>query len=159
VKNKPLILNGTIICGASTERVSPPVLDALSDTAAHKEDGWNTFVDLSTDGGLTFERTPNLITPNGAGIIQPTLWESAPGNVHMMLRSDAGHVYRANSKDGGRTWGPAEPTDLPNNNSGLDVVRLGPLLVLAMNPNAANWGQRYPLRLALSRDNGLTWYV
>jgi len=62
-----------------------------------QEEGWNCFVDRSTDGGLTFERTPDLDVPDGAGIIQPTLWQSAPGKVHMLMRSDSHHVYRADS--------------------------------------------------------------
>eukprot|EP00241_Pyramimonas_parkeae_P005558 CAMPEP_0114263762 /NCGR_PEP_ID=MMETSP0058-20121206/22745_1 /TAXON_ID=36894 /ORGANISM="Pyramimonas parkeae, CCMP726" /LENGTH=348 /DNA_ID=CAMNT_0001380189 /DNA_START=151 /DNA_END=1197 /DNA_ORIENTATION=+ len=141
VKNKPLVVGGDIVCGASTE-----------------EEGWNAFVDRSVDGGLTFQRTPDIAVEDGAGVIQPSLWESAPGQVHMLLRSDAGHVYRSNSADGGRTWGPANSTDLPNNNSGLDVVKLaGGVLVLAMNPVSDNWGGRWPLRLAVSHDNGNTW--
>jgi predicted neuraminidase len=49
-------------------------------------------------------------------------------------------------------------TALPNNNSGIDVVRLDDgNLVLAHNPVGDNSGQRTPLRLSLSRDNGRTW--
>eukprot|EP00854_Cymbomonas_tetramitiformis_P010305 gene10305-12189_t len=93
------------------------------------------------------------------GVIQPTLWESAPGKVHMMLRSSRGHkapVWRADSEDGGKTWGKVYRTTLPNNNSGLDVARLPRcgVLVLAYNPTTE---ERYPLQLAISDDNGATW--
>ena len=92
------------------------------------------------------------------GVIQPTLWESAPGQVHMLLRSTRGWVYRADSDDGGRRWGAAYATTLPNNNSGLDLAKLPDgRLVLAYNPVEGNWGRRTPLTLAGSSDNGATW--
>ena len=94
------------------------------------------------------------------GVIQPTLWESAPGQVHMLLRSTRGRVFRSDSADGGRSWCAAYPTALPNNNSGLDLARLpGGRLVLAFNPVEGNWGRRYPISLAWSDDNGQTWDV
>ena len=52
-------------------------------------------MDLSEDGGATFERTPSLAC--AAGVIQPALWEPRPGAVAMLLRSDAGAVFRADS--------------------------------------------------------------
>ena len=92
------------------------------------------------------------------GIIQPSLWESAPGHVHMLLRSTRGQAYRSDSSDDGQSWSEAYATTLPNNNSGLDLVRLEDgRLVLAYNPVAGNWGRRTPLSLAGSADNGATW--
>jgi predicted neuraminidase len=64
----------------------------------------------------------------------------------------------ASQSDMGRTFGIGYPTELPNGNSGIDVTKLaGGVLVLAMNPRRSNWGERYPLRLTLSTDNGRTW--
>jgi predicted neuraminidase len=92
----------------------------------------------------------------GHGIIQPALWESTPGSVHMLLRSTAGAVYRSDSSDFGRTWSPAYRTALPNNNSGLDIARQADgALVLALNP--VNVRVRTPLSLLVSRDNGQSW--
>jgi len=39
-------------------------------------------------------------------------------------RRQADHVYRTESRDGGRTWSPPQPTDVPNNNSSIAVVGL-----------------------------------
>jgi hypothetical protein len=93
-----------LLCGASTESES---------------DGWRAFVDISTDGGATFQRTADLEVAGdgdgdgdggppgcGAAVIQPSLWRSPThaNTVHMLLRSDAGAVYRADSSDSGRTW-------------------------------------------------------
>ncbi len=92
------------------------------------------------------------------GVIQPTLWESQPGHLHMLLRSTRGQIYRSDSHDGGRNWCAAYATSLPNNNSGLDVVRLSSgALVLACNPVAGNWGRRSPISLLHSVDNGESW--
>lgn len=149
VKNKPIVLHdGTIAAPASLEPA------------------WDAFVDLSFDGGETWTKSDTVPLDHsalqGAGIIQPTLWESAPGIVHMLTRSTEGAIYRSDSTDGGRTWCPAYPTDLPNNNSGIDLVKLDDgTLVLVYNPTRPEPGKkkgpRTPLVMRLSRDNGLTW--
>lgn len=163
VKNKPVTLaNGTWLAPASVEN-----------------DHWDAFVDISMDQGRTWSSSekvplrrcsdrgspgevPELIRAEGfvrgKGVIQPTLWESKPETAHMFLRSTEGCIFRSDSHDGGRTWCTAYPSGLPNNNSGIDLVRLGSgRLVLAYNPVDINWGPRTPLVLSLSSDNGLTW--
>ncbi|MCL2895255.1 sialidase family protein [Brenneria tiliae] len=92
------------------------------------------------------------------GVIQPTAWESSPGQIHLLMRSTRGRIYRSDSMDFGQHWTTAYPIELPNNNSGIDVVHLGEgKLVLAYNPIPGNWNRRYPLSVAYSTDNGLTW--
>ncbi|MCZ8519540.1 MULTISPECIES: sialidase family protein [Paenibacillus] len=151
VKNKPVRLaDGTIAAPASLEPA------------------WDAFVDLSPDGGRTWVRSDAVPMPAdrsaflGKGIIQPSLWESEPGCVHMLTRSTAGAVYRSDSADGGRSWCPAYATALPNNNSGLDLAKLADgTLALVCNPTRPEPGKlkgpRSPLVLLLSRDNGLSW--
>ena len=104
----------------------------------------------------TFQINRDIL--RGKGAIQPTLWESDPGKVHALLRTASGNVWRTDSEDYGATWSPVYVIGLPNNNSGLDVLRLedGQLL-LVLNPVGMNWGPRTPLSLALSCDNGLSW--
>ena len=146
VKNKPILTS-------SGAWLSP---------ASREGDNWDCFVDISTDGGRSW-RASELVPINhttflGRGVIQPTLWESQPGNIHMLMRSTGGFIYRSDSTDGGLTWSAAYPTTLPNNNSGIDLARLANGdLILAHNPISANWGARTPLVLSISRDNGLSW--
>lgn len=156
VKNKCLRLSdGRILAPASTEN-----------------HGWNCFVDTSFDDGLTWTKCPKIKTEQTAPIlnsqndytsnlipmIQPTLWESAPGKVHMLTRTSVGRAYRSDSEDYGQTWCQAYPTDLPNNNSGLDLVKTPDgCLYLLSNPVSENWGERSPLTLQKSADNGATW--
>jgi predicted neuraminidase len=74
------------------------------------------------------------------------------------MRTACGCLLRTDSKDGGKTWGPARRTDLPNNNSGIDALGLEDgRLLLVYNPVGRNWGKRTPLTLAVSGDHGKHW--
>lgn len=147
---------------------------------ASMENGiWSAFADISTDEGKSWFKSNDIYVQGldypgievvesdipvsrqsffGRGVIQPTLWESEPGLVHMLLRSTEGRIYRSDSSDWGKSWSNAYPTELPNNNSGIDAVKIkdGPL-VLAYNPVGINWGPRTPIALNSSMDNGKTW--
>ena len=140
VKNKPIYLSdGTLIAPASIE------LEA--------ETNWYPIVDLSYDDGKTWELV-KIPLPNkpDLAVIQPTLWESEQGVVHAMMRTKHEQVWRSDSMDYGKTWCMAYPTDIPNNNSGLDVARLSDgTLALVSNPVTK---RRHPLTLAFSKDNG-----
>jgi predicted neuraminidase len=121
---------------------------------------WSPFVDVSADGGATWERAQIPVyrpALHGAGHIQPALWWGPAGPVALM-RSSEGRAYRATSPDGGRTWGPPIPTDLPNGNSGLAAVALpSGRVVCVHNPVAQDWGPRCPLVVSVSDDDGRTW--
>ena len=90
-------------------------------------------------------------------MIQPTLWESDAGKIHMFTRTASGLIYRSDSDDYGKTWCKAYPTNLPNNNSGIDAVRIPDgRLFLVSNPVGDNWGERSPLIIQVSDNNGKT---
>lgn len=144
---------------------------------------WKPFIDVSADGGETFARAapiplmadrenssvsplPGSISGSVSalpllpcrvkrqGAIQPALWQSADGSVHALMRSSEGCILRSDSPDG-LTWSPASTTDLPNNNSGIDLVQLKDgRIVLCLNPVAGDWGARTPLWLYISTDGG-----
>ncbi len=118
---------------------------------------WDAFASISRDSGRTWTAHPVACSHAdvaGRGLIQPAVWESMPGNLHMLLRSTAGRIYRSDSSDDGITWSAAYATDLPNNNSGIAVCRHGDTLWLACNPVERG---RSPLTLLTSKDNGVTW--
>jgi predicted neuraminidase len=146
VRSAPIILSdGSWLAPASTEK-----------------DGWKSFADRSTDKGATWTRSENFVADReslgGKNCIQPTLWESEPGHVHALLRTPHKFVWKVESKDYGQTWSPIEKTSLPNNNSGIEAVRLPDgRVLLCYNPVGGNWGARTPLDLAISSDNGKTW--
>lgn len=140
---------------------------------------WRCFADRSDDQGATWQKSSEVfadlgkqrtINPDykdipvseqsysGRGVIQPTLWESQPGMVHMLMRSSEGKIFRSDSADYGTTWCAAYATELPNNNSGIDLVKIPDgRLFLVYNPVGINWGPRCPIKLACSGDNGSTW--
>ena len=163
VRNKVILLsNGAFIAPASTEKII-----------------WKAFADISKDSGMTWEKSNDITIKSlnyaeidsvkrdipvsqqsfeGRGVIQPSLWESEKGKVHMLMRSSEGRIYRSDSDNYGESWSDAYPTVLPNNNSGIDLARLdNGLLVLAFNPVGVNWGPRTPIVLRTSPDNGNTW--
>ncbi len=147
VKNKPLRLsNGDVVAPCSTE-------------TPHT---WTVIPDISTDGGNTWHTTHALTyeipyTVDTPGMIQPTLWESQPGHVHMLTRTPWRCMFRSDSTDYGRTWCKAYPTEIPNNNAGFDLDKAaGGALYLCYNPVANNWGKRTPLVVGRSIDNGHT---
>lgn len=143
VKNKCLRLkSGRILAPASTEGKY-----------------WRAFIDISDDDGNTWKRSDYIEVPKYKGkntkLIQPSLWEDADGNIHCLIRSDKGALYRSSSADQGETWSKAKRTKLPNNNSGIDLAKdSSGRIWLCCNPVGKNWGDRYPLCLLCSKDNG-----
>lgn len=64
-------------------------------------------------------------------------------------------VQLARTFDGGKHWTAPQSIELPNSDSGLDALRLADgRLLLAFNDSAAD---RHVLRLAVSRDQAVTW--
>ena len=172
VRTKPILLpSGRICAGGSIERGD-----------------WQCFCDYSDNYGITWNRTAllglNLLALNmpeagehmqtepvtaselpplsaqsfnGRGVIQPVLWQDK-GRLHMYMRSTEGYIYSSVSDDEGKHWTDPQPTELYNNNSGFDVIRVpGGRLFLACNPVRGNWGARTPLALFMGREDGSRW--
>ena len=142
VKNKPITLSdGTILAPASDESGKT----------------WSVFVDISHDGGKTWEKSAPVEAKLGlvdVPMIQPSLWQSADGSVHMFTRTKVGKIYRSDSFDGGKTWSEAYPTRVGNNNSGLDLdADEKGRIFLVCNPHSFI-GIRTPLSLLVSTDDG-----
>ncbi len=142
IKNKPIQLaDGVILAGTSVE--------------SHK--AWACWVERSGDDGKTWRRSGPITVPGHPhGIIQPTLLATGTDTIVALCRSRGiGFICAAESRDGGTTWTPARPTDLPNPNSGIDAVRTAEgILYLVYNHTKKG---RTPLNVARSADDAKTW--
>jgi predicted neuraminidase len=141
VRAKPIQLrDGTLLAGTSVE--------------SHR--CWTPYVDRSADDGETWLRSNAYNVKGSHGQIQPTLFEASDGRIVALMRSkDPRKVCRSESADGGKTFTPAEPTELPNPSAGIDAVktRAGDVFLI-YNPTPI---LRTPISLARSTDDGKTW--
>lgn len=139
---------------------------------------WNATFLRSENHGRTWQIVGSLGKEAGAHLIQPTVVPLADRRLMAYMRSQEGRIFVSYSNDMGKTWARPQPTSLPNNNSGIDMVRLrSGNLVLAFNPippipglaklhegwpevmpaGFDVWGPRTPLVIALSPDEGQNW--
>ena len=127
----------------------------LAGTSLESHNCWTPYVDTSTDDGNTWTRSAPFNVAGKFAQIQPTLFAVEKTIVALMRSSDPRRICRSESRDGGKTWTPAEATELLNPSSGIDVARTGPSeLFLIYNPSTL---LRTPISLARSADNGKTW--
>lgn len=142
IKNKALELaDGSLVCGSSVESYR----------------AWGCWVEITRDLGRTWTKHGPINQPGHLyGSIQPAVFGTPDGKLAMLCRTrDVHRMVRATSEDGGRTWTPLAEIDLPQNNSGLDAVRLKDGRVVVVYNHTTRG--RTPLNVAVSGDMGLTW--
>jgi len=134
IRAKPLVLPGGLI---------------VSGTSVESYQSWAAWIERSTDNGNTWTRH-GPITAAGGGIIQPVVVSMGGKHLRFYARSQFGRICVADSLDQGVTWTAAHPIELPNPNSGIDVVRLKDgRFVMVYNHTESG---RSPLNLAVSPD-------
>lgn len=149
VRSKPLLLDdGTLLCPSSSEHDH--------DWRFHFE-----ILDISGDPALgsSWQRVEPERQPYQ--VIQPTLLSHPDGTIQALFRSKNEKIIQSFSKDNGKTWSELEPTELPNNNSGIEALTLkdGRHLILYNHLGGTRkdgWGKRNVLNLAISED-GQKW--
>ena len=144
VRSKPIEdAQGRLICGSSVESYN----------------AWGCWVEITPDRGATWgKHGPINVPEHPHGIIQASVFPIADGKLGLLARSRGiGRLCRSESADGGATWTPAEPIDMPNPNAGADATRLADgRLALICNPVAHG---RTPLVVAVSDDDGKTFDI
>lgn len=93
----------------------------------------------------------------GCSFFQPSLTPLDKKSAMVFCRdyNTAEKIWSTRTDDAGATWSPPKPTSLPNHDSGVASTRLSNgWLLLAFNDSTTT---RDTLRLALSKDDGLTW--
>ena len=134
IRAKPLVLPGGLI---------------VSGTSVESYQSWAAWIERSTDNGNTWTRH-GPISAAGGGIIQPVVVSMGGKHLRFYARSQFGRICVADSLDQGVTWTAAHPIELPNPNSGIDVVRLKDgRFVMVYNHTESG---RSPLNLAVSQD-------
>ncbi len=167
VKNKPIVLDGSLLCPSSTEKGGWKIhferyeLDA----GGHFPDGKRLTGSATMVGPVAAENAEKTFeqgTLSPIGCIQPSILRLKDGRMAVLCRTQNGRLATSCSSDGGRSWTPVALTTLPNNNSGTDAVTLRDgRHILVYNPNATQPGEhnapRTPLIVAVSDDDGAHW--
>mmetsp|Transcript_24136 Transcript_24136/g.57488 ORF Transcript_24136/g.57488 Transcript_24136/m.57488 type:complete len:388 (-) Transcript_24136:59-1222(-) len=122
---------------------------------------------ISSDQGKTWRSSGRIAMPNTWRNLTKPDWliegSAAPGSDRKTLlqafRTSREVAYMARSKDGGRTWLPAQPTSLPNPNAKLNILRLssGALAAAYNNHGSEQVKRRSLLTVSVSYDDGVRW--
>lgn len=148
IKNKPVLLNGVLLCPSSTEK-----------------NGWKAHIEYTSDYGKTWTKSAAINDGKSIQAIQPSILQYKNGSLHILCRSRNTTINESWSSDGGKTWTGMKASALPNNNSGTDAVTLKDgrqVLVYNHLLPDKSWvngkGPRTPLNVAISKD-GKKWYA
>ncbi|MBA0205561.1 sialidase family protein [Pectobacterium aroidearum] len=102
----------------------------------------DSAVKISSDQGKTWREYP---VPNSTGCVHMNITPLQDGTLLALYRSRwADFIYQSRSTDGGKTWSDPVPTDLPNNNSSIQVTTLenGHLALVFNHMSAADATER-----------------
>lgn len=108
IRAKPIQLpSDRLLCPSSTEHA-----------------GWQVQMEFTRDPLRGWSKTEPLNRADEWGAIQPTILHHGQGEIQILCRSKQGSILESWSADEGKSWSPLVRTTLPNNNSGIDAVKL-----------------------------------
>ncbi len=112
----------------------------------------------SDDEGRTWRASRTIldIPDSKAGAQEPGIVELRDGRLLLWLRTDRGRMYQSFSSDRGETWTQPEPSAVVSPLAPQSIKRIpqtGDLLLVWNNSEKF----RFPLSIAVSRDEGRTW--
>ena len=153
--------SGNRILRLSTGRILLPVAYAAVVNDVYGSDRAVGYIWYSDDDGCTWHRSKDALTlPNAA--LEPCLAELENGNVLVSLRTrNEGKIYQSISTDGGVTW--AQPVEVDGivtpsaTNTVIQVPSTGDIALFWNNEYSTGNGNRNPLTVAISADDGLTY--
>ena len=168
IRAKPLVLeDGTIVAGSSVE--AHETWAAWVERSTDNGKTWLKIGPITVPREVDAAEPPAPEPPAGSvsmmpgsdskpgprkyvGIIQPSIVSLGGKHLRMYARSRtlASKIAVADSMDNGLTWTQARFIDVPNNNSGIDAIRLKDGRIVMIYNNTTDG--RTPLNLAVSRD-------
>jgi predicted neuraminidase len=152
VRNRPIVLaDGDYLLPIYKETGHDPEFVGPDSTSLFLR--FNPKAKTWTEGGRI--RSPR-------GNIQPAVVQLDDGRLIAYCRrgggygpAESGHLVRAESRDGGRTWSEGKDSAFPNPNAAVDFLKLkSGRLLLVYNDSMTG---RTPLTVALSPDGERTW--
>ncbi len=111
-----------------------------------------------SEDGATWSQRASLTTPQPHACMQPSIVALASGRVLAVMRNaGTGWLWVSASDDQGRTWARPQDAGFPNPGSPAVLHRLhsGNLMLVFNDSNEL----RHPMSIALSGDEGVTWYT
>ena len=162
-RSLPITLASATLRRMASGRILLPV---CRDSAGPGErDHWQSACAWSDDQGRSWKVGSRWVDVPKRGAMEPHVEETRDGRVLMIVRTQMGAIYRAESRDGGETWSEAVTTGIESPESCPDLLRIpatGDLLLVwnaaRFDPqHASHFGKRTPLSLAVSTDEGRTW--
>jgi predicted neuraminidase len=149
VRNRPIVLS-------DGHYLLPAYHETGHDTEVVGADSTSLFFRFDPKAKTkTWTESARIKSPRGN--IQPAVVELEPGHLVAYCRRGGdyssrtvGHLVRAESTDGGRTWTEGVDSSFPNPNAAVDFLKLrsGPLLLVYNDC----FSGRTPLTVALSTD-------
>jgi predicted neuraminidase len=161
IRAKPYLApDGTIVAGSSTESYHAWAVWIERSTSPDPEGNWQRLGPYTLPNAAIESLKPPSANSNigklgpelTTGLIQPTVLSLGGQHLRFYARStdNIGRICVSDSYDEGRTWTTPRPLDVPNPNSGIDLVALRDgRIVLIYNDTTTG---RTPLNLAVSRD-------
>jgi hypothetical protein len=158
IRAKPYLApDGTIVAGSSTESYHAWAVWIERSTSPDPEGGWQRLGPYTVPDALIRSLQPT-IPPSPlepaitTGLIQPTVIPLGGPHLRFYARStgNIGRICVSDSNDEGRTWTVPRPLNVPNPNSGIDLVALRDGRIVLIYNDTTNG--RTPLNLAVSRD-------
>lgn len=174
VRGMITLRNGNILIPYHHYPVTKEENDRIANSDLPDKNVWTTktpYVEsgvlFSSDNGKTYERFTASKMPMDECWIwtEPTIVELSDGTISMLLRKCAsGWLWRADSGDGGKTWGEVYNTGIPNPSNKPKLLKLDHgRIALIHTPNnegmaqGGPWAKRFPLQIWISDDDMKTW--
>lgn len=168
-EKRPQALMGSILALAQakseTEALALPPDPAMAD----KTNKFATHLHGCSALTTSDPELRNLVEHSGIrnrplGLLESTVVQLKDGRLVMLMRAEyGGFLWRAESRDNGRTWSEAWQTDIPNPTSLAALIRLPDgRIALIHNTSGGIVGKndkRDPLSIWLSNDEMNSWYI